>query len=324
MPFQFNDGEVMRSFASLVPNLRAQLVEDATLRLQQQQADTDQQRINAAVQKQRDEQARLAEYQRDLDAALLEGTPAAIRRLQTKYPEITKDAKEAFDAMDDASRQTTLTQMGEVWERVNGKDFEGAAQKLERRIAADRDAGEDTSSDQEILGMIRSGDPQQQSIASGLIAYNLRIIAGDKFDALTKALEPDKKTPDQLQYEYDLQLYGKAYADQAKLARDTKTFGLVPGGRIEGFGPDPSLIGGGTAPQGEQPASMGGGDPSGSGAVGLTPEQFRANIQVLGPQRAAAMTARNGIPVRVRTVQEANALPPGTLYATPTGELYTR
>lgn len=314
---QLDYGSILQGGMSLVPNLRDQLVQDALLKVQQQEANARQQKLIMDQREAQKIEARLAEYQRDLDAALLEGTPAAIKRLQTKYPDITKDAKDAFESLDADIRQATLTQMGGIWERVKGGDYEGAAAKLEQRIAADRDAGQDTAEDAEILDMLRSGDPQKQKIASGLIAYNLRAIAGDKFDAITKDLEGDRKTPDQLQYEYDLQLYGKAYADEAKRIRDSKFVPGQPGARI--FEAGPTLPGS----QGQQPATQGGGDPSGSGA-GLTVDQFRANAEVLGPQRAAAMTARNGIPVRVRSVQEANALPPGTLYETPTGERYTR
>ena len=322
MPFQFNDAQAIQSGMALVPNLREQLLQDATLELQRRQVDNDTAVIAAKRQEAQTEAELSAAYQRDLDAAILEGTPQAIRRLQTKYPATTKDAKESFEALDDDLKAGILTQMGTIHERAAAGDFAGAAEKLEARIAADKAAGEDTTDDQEILAGLRSEDPLQRRIATGMIAFSLRAIAGDKFDAVTKALEPDRKTPEELQYEFDVRTYGKAYADQAKLTRDSKTVSLVPGGRLDTFGPDPSLVGGGQPQGGGDPVSSGGGAPA--GAPSLTVEQFRANVDAIGPERASRLTSSNGIPVVVRSVQEANSLPPGTLYVTPTGERYTR
>lgn len=312
---------ILQGGQQLVPNLRDQLIQDSLLKMrntefQQAQEDRAAQQAAAAQAGQRQ-----AAFQADLEDAMLSGDPRKIMALRLRYPEIAKGMKEAFDALDEDVRRSNLTQAGTVYARLNAGDTKGAADVLRRRIMDDKAAGQDVSDDEAILAEIESGDPARVRAATAVVGIQLAAFEPDKFGETYGKLNPSEaKTAEERQYEFDVRTFGKPYADQAKLVRDSKTLALQPGGRVDTFGPDPSLIG----QQGGQPAAQGGGDPSGSGDVGLTPEQFRANAQALGPERAAAMTARNGIPVRVRSVQEANALPKGTLYATPTGELYTR
>jgi hypothetical protein len=321
---QLDYGAILRQGQNLVPNLRDQLVQDALLKMEQQQFNAAQQQQAAQQQAAQQQSEQEAAFQADLEDAMLTGDPRKILALRMRYPEMAKGMKEAFDSLDEGERRRNLTQVGSIYANLNAGNLDRATQLLRQRIEADRATGQADPQDEAILAELESGDPMRVNAAKATVGIMLAAIEPDKFGENYARLNPaEAKTADERQYEFDLRTYGKAYADQAKLTRDSKTIGLAPGGRLDVLGPDPSLMGGGVQSQGGMPATQGGGDPSGSGA-GLSVDQFRANASVLGPERAAAMTARNGIPVRVRSVQEANSLPPGTLYETPTGERYTR
>lgn len=315
----YNDAAIIRGGMSLVPDLRQQLIEDALFK--QQQTVFQQQQDDRVLQQRQlaESQAKEAEFQAALEDAMLTGDPRKIRALQLRFPEFTKGMKDAFDGLDRDARQADLTQIGSIFANLNAGNTGRAVETLRRRIEADRAAGQDTTDDEQILAEIESGDPARINAAKATVGIMLASVEPDKFAEVYGKVNPTEAVPATIR-EYDARVakFGKPAADAWLATQDTKLVPVQPGGTVF------SLGGNAVPQQGVAPAAQGGGDPSGSGVEGLTPEQFRANVQVLGPQRAAAMTAKNGIPVRVRSVQEANALPPGTLYSTPTGELYTR
>lgn len=308
---------IIQGGQQLVPNLRDQLIQDSLLKMQEAEFQQAQHAHAAQAQAAAQADAKAKAFEADLEAAMASGNPQAIMQLRLRYPEFTKGMKDAFDALDEDERRRNLTQAGTVFARLNAGDTKGAADALRRRIEADRAAGEDTSDDEGVLAEIESGEPTRVNAAKAVIGIQLSALEPDKFGETYGKLNPTEATPATIR-EYDARVakFGKQAADAWLATQDTKLVPVQPGGTVFSYGP-------GGSQQGGQPASQGGGDPSGSGA-GLTPEQFRANASVLGDDRAAAMTARNGIPVLVRSVQEANALPKGTLYQTPTGERYTR
>lgn len=315
---QLDYGSILQGGMSLVPNLRDQLVQDALLKqrdtlFRQQQEDRAAQQAAAELAAVKEQ-----EFQAALDEAMMTGDPRAIQRLRFRFPEFTKGMKDAFDALDEDVRRTNLTQVGSIYANLSAGNTGRAVELLRQRIEADRAAGQVDPQDEAILAELESGDPMRVNAAKATVGIILAAIEPDKFGETYGKLNPTEATPATIrEYEARVARFGKAAADAWLATQDTKLVPVNPGGSVFEFG-------GNTVPQqGQQPATQGGGDPSGSGA-GLTVDQFRANAEVLGPQRAAAMTARNGIPVRVRSVQEANALPPGTLYETPTGERYTR
>lgn len=314
----YNDAAIIRGGMSLVPDLRQQLMEDALFKQQQTVFQQQQQDREAQMQQAQVMQQREGEFQAALDDVMMNPTPQKIRQLQVRFPEFAKGFKEVFDGMDADIRQTNITQIGSIFANLNSGNTARAVEILRGRIEADRAAGQDVADDEAILAELESGDPMRVNAAKATVGITLAAATGDKFDQTYKAVNPTEATsPTMREYRERVQQFGQAAADAWLRTQDTKTVAVNPGGTV-------FQLGGDTVPMGTQPAAQGGGDPSGSGVEGLTPEQFRANVEALGPERAAAMTARNGIPVRVRTVQEAERLPPGTLYATPTGELYTR
>lgn len=314
----FNDAAIIQSGMSLVPNLRDQLIQDSLLKMQKTEFEQAQQDRAAQQAAAAQAQAKQAEFQTALEDLMSNPTPQKALALQIRFPEFAKQYSSVFDSLDEDVRRTNVTQMDEIHRRLLNNDISGAIEKLRRRVEADRAAGLPDDQDNEVLAALESGDPTQIKIATGTVMTALALSAPKEYAEVYGKLNPTEATPATIR-EYDARVakFGKPAADAWLATQDAKLLAVNPGGTV-------FQLGGGTVPQGAQPAAQGGGDPSGSGALGLTPEQFRANVDALGPQRAAALTSKNGIPVRVRSVQEANALPPGTLYATPTGELYTR
>jgi hypothetical protein len=318
MAMQLDYASILQGGQNLVPSLRDQLVQDSLMKMREQEFQAVQQQRQAqaqAAQRQADQEAA---FQRDLEDAMLTGDPRKILALRMRYPDMAKNMKEAFDSLDEEERRRNLTQIGTIYARGQAGDFTGAAGILRQRIEADRAAGAADPQDEAMLEELESGVPSRQKAALAAVGIQLAAIEPDKFGETYAKLNPAERVdPTQREYDWRVSQFGKPAADAWLQTQDTKLVPVTQGGTV-------FQVGGNTVPQGQQPASMGGGDPSGSGAAGLTPEQFRANAEVLGPERAAAMTSRNGIPVRVRSVQEAERLPPGTLYETPTGERYTR
>lgn len=429
----------------VVPNLRDQLVQDAVLKMQQQQFDAVQQQRQAQAQAAQQQAEQEAAFQRDLEQAMLTGDPRQILALRMRYPDLAKGMKDAFDSLDEDERRRNLTQIGTIYARGQAGDFAGAAGELRRRIEADQASGMADPQDLAMLEELESGIPARQKAALAAVGIQLAAIEPDKFGETYAKLNPSERIdPTQREYEWRAAQFGRAAANAWLQTQDTKLVPVTQGGTVFQVGGDTVPMdgfgGGIVATPGQQaesermrqmfpnapefgPETQRGGDPSGlgagapapaipgnlpldiryqvknqdgtvstvrtisigtnqgevliptvvggrvvsddeaiahyertgenfgtfrtpseatafaeklhqyhqgalsgggSGAAGLTPEQFRANAEVLGAERAAAMTARNGIPVRVRSVQEAERLPPGTLYETPTGERYTR
>jgi hypothetical protein len=320
--FQFNDGAIIQAGMGIVPNLREQLMEDALMRQRNEAFQWEREDRAAAQAAAIQNQQRMAAFEADLAEAMRSGNTRAITALRLRYPEIAKQMKDGFDALDADQRQATLTQVGSIFANLESGNVPRAIDILRQRIEADRAAGMPDPQDEAILAELESGDPARVTAAKATVGIMLASVNPDKFDAVYGKVNPaEAKTPREREYEFLVRTYGKAYADQVMATQDTKTMPLVPGGRIGEFGPDPSLMGGGQA--------QGGGDPTsgvGAGSPGAAPErpaltgdQFKANLEVLGPQRSINMLTRSGLRVRVRSPQEARSLPSGTPILLPDG-----
>jgi hypothetical protein len=287
---------ILRGGQNLVPDLRQQMIEDALLK-QQDTVFRQQQEDRVAKQEAARQGAEQEAAFRDaLEDAMMTGDPRAIMRLRLRFPEFTKGMKDAFDAMDEDQRRADLTQVGSIYANLNAGNTGRAVELLRGRIEADRAAGQADPQDEAILAELESGDPMRVNAAKATVGIMLAAIEPDKFGETYGKLNPTEATPATIrEYEARVAKFGKAAADAWLATQDTKLVPVQPGGSVFEFG-----------------------------APSLTVEQFRANAQVLGPEKAARLTTNNGIPVVVRSVQEANSLPPGTLYVTPTGERYTR
>lgn len=316
---QLDYASIMRGGQNLVPDIRQQLIEDALMK--QQTTLFNQQQQDRAMQQQAAEemQARQGEFQAALDDAMMTGDPRKIQQLRMRFPEFTKGMKEAFDAMDEDQRRADLTQVGSIYANLNAGNTGRAVELLRGRIEADRAAGQADPQDEQILAELESGDPMRVNAAKATVGIMLAAIEPDKFGETYGKLNPTEATPATIrEYEARVDKFGKPAADAWLQTQDTKVMAVQAGGRLEQFGPDEAFYGG----------QQGGGDPaSGVGAgqgsaperLSLTRDQFKANLDALGPQRAIGLLNNSGIRVTVRSPQEARSLPSGTPIWLPDG-----
>lgn len=328
MPLDY--ASIMAAGQNLVPDLRAQMLQDEQARymadVRKSQAQTNQ---IALLQKQQ-AMAREQQFHADLAAATESGKPGAVHQLMIKYPEFADQLKPGWEAQDEATRQRNLTQMGTIYMRAQNGDFAGAASALEARINADKAAGLDTAEDEQILTALKSGDTTQQKVALGAIGMSMAAANPDKFgETYGKLFPSDKQTTAQKEYDWRVQQFGKAAADRWLAVQDEKLVAVNPGGSVyRGSDLVPSAQTGGGDPN--PPAGVPAPElrPDGFPAV-LTQDQYNATVAAMGKQATDEWMQRNGIqmgggPVRVRSVQEANALPKGTHYITPDGQEFIR
>lgn len=191
----YNDAAIIQGGMSLVPNLREQLVQDALLK-QQQAVFNQGQQDRAAQQRQGQQQKqRQQEYQGAVEEALLSGDPQAIIRLRIQFPEFAKEAKDAFDALDENQRRTTTTDLGTIFARGQAGDYAGAAGPLRQRVEADRAAGQVDPQDEAILAGLESDDPMQQRAALATVGILLSTVAGEGFASVYGKLNPTEAKP---------------------------------------------------------------------------------------------------------------------------------
>lgn len=264
---QLDYANIMRAGQQLVPNLREQLVQDRQLDQRDRVTDMQVRAYEAQAAKAERAAQREQQFQRDYEGVLDRGgDPGEIQQLMVRYPELGKTLKPMWESMDERQRARETTQVGTIFTRARGGNFEGAAELLAERIAADKAAGQDTALDEQILEGLRSPDPAARNSAIGDLGVLLASATGDKFGEMYGRLNPDA-TPPAVQREYDwrAQEFGKAAADQWLATQDTSLVTVEPGGSV--FNKS-DFVSGGSAPQPE------GGDPSGSpGGLVATPEQ---------------------------------------------------
>jgi hypothetical protein len=140
----------------------------------------------------------LAEHQRSVQRQagfgaafrdyLTHPTTTGLISLFGDYPEFHDQLKEAHSALDEDQQRVNTTQLGSVAALAAKGDYKGAAAILQRRIDADRAAGQDTSDDQEILDHLNDPDPAKQKGAMALTTIALAGAVGpDKAAAFLKA-----------------------------------------------------------------------------------------------------------------------------------------
>lgn len=259
-----DQGAILRSGASLIPDLQAQLAQRDQIDLQRQQVGLQQREFQAKQFEAQREQQQANNYAADIQAiqSLPVGQqPQAIAALMQKYPKQSEALKRSYDAQDAAVRDADTREAGELFSLVQNGAADKAAARLRRRIEADRAAGQDTSDDEAIAAALESGDPAQVQSATAQIGMMLSLAAGpDKFASTYSAVKPDVTNTEKVA-QYIERTEG---AEAAKLYRQSIFDPLatvpLPGGRTY-VGPRSGLGGmaGGT--------TGGGGEPSGGGVA---------------------------------------------------------
>jgi len=301
----------------------------------QRKAQTQARQLQMAALQQKQE--REAAFRAAAQVAAQSADPKAIGDLMVQFPEFADQIKPAWQALSDQAMKRNLTQSGTIFVRAKNGDAKGAAALLRQRYEADMAAGQADPSDKELIDALESGDPAKVQQATATIGFSIAALDPSKFSETYGKLFPaDAKSTFSKEYEDRVRLFGKKAADAWVKVQDAKVFSVNPGGSLQSLSAD-TVGNPQTAEGGDQSTGMGGVTAPALGANGLpatlTPEQYRVTSDALGKAKTDAWMKENGItiewpqgsaPVRVRSVQEAMKLKPGTHYVTPDGEEYVR
>lgn len=269
-----NYAAIMKAGQSLVPDMRQQMMQDEEMQMRRQESEQRQQFITAQQQALR---AKALEAQRgmerqagfadEMEAAIESGDPRAMNRVRMRYPEFSKDMKDAFDSLEEDQRRTNMTQLGVVRARLAAGDVDGAREAVMRRYEADKAAGLNTEDDEELLELINSGDPERLKLATGVITYTMASLDPDSFAETYGRLDPQEKlSPVMREYNDRVAQFGKKAADLWLATQDTSLVTVEPGGSVYN--------------KADFVTQPGGGDPSGSPGLVPTREQEAESARV--------------------------------------------
>lgn len=293
-----------------------------------------QQMEQAAVEAQRNME-REAAWGREIETVSANPTPEAVASLMLRYPDRREAITAAFDRMGTTRRTAEVRQLGAVFSMLNSGDTEGAVNILRQRIEADAAAGQDVADDQEVLAALQSDDPQARGRATAMIGATLAALEPDNFSQAYVRLNPNERTQPttfQREYEWVLQTFGPQAAADFRANRTDRTATDAQGNVV--LLPSADLLGperdGGTPPRGEPLGGVPGILQRASESRRMSRAEYDEAARQLGPNGRQAMDGwltTNGVrveaggdgPVRVRSVEEARRLPPGTEFQTPDG-----
>lgn len=283
--------------------------------LGQQQIQGNALQLQQAQQAQQDQMA----YRQAVSQALLHPSPQTFSQLTQQFPQYAKQTSEAMAAYGQPQKDAMFRTATTIYNYIGNGAWDQAQKVAEAEKAAEANAGMDTSHWDMILDAIIKRSPVAQGAAASVIeAYDPA-----KYAEVHKALYPGEKTgPDQKQYEYDLQLYGKEYADQAKFIRDSKVvssptgvYTMSPGTPSNPEGGDPS-----TGAAVDPPTIL-----KGAAERGTITEQeaatVRSSLGANGDAKFRAWLAKNKIAV-VPSVSGATKVVGGKTYRNVNGQWF--
>jgi hypothetical protein len=218
-----DQGAIMRSGMSLVPDYAAQVQQELLMKLQQRQVQTEQ--LNAQRQfaeasqkarRQQEFQGRIAELEQNPE-------PRAIARLMTEFPEFSEGLKRAYDATDAEKKQGDMAQLGEVYSYLGNGNVNGAVAALQRRVDADKAAGREAD-EEGLLEALKSGEPEAVKAAQAQLGMALATLAGPAQFASVYSTFDGKKTTFEKEYDFILETEGpEAAANFVKNKSDPLT-----------------------------------------------------------------------------------------------------
>ena len=190
-----NQAGILGAGQDLVHNILNQEIQRSLGRAQigQANAQTAESQANTALLGQKLQQGLVATQQqeqfgREVQAALASGDPMAIPKLIARYPQFKDSLKTAYDQMDGLQQRSELRQAAGIWSALNTGNTDAAIKQLETRITADREAGHDTSDDEEQLDLLKSGDPKAINTVKGKLGLFMASVVPDKFASVVDQL----------------------------------------------------------------------------------------------------------------------------------------
>jgi len=159
---------------------------------QNQQAQVQTQALQQRMQAEQAAQERQKAYETSLQGVLASGDQRELSRLLARFPENKDALKASWDQMDALEQRSNLRQAVGVWSALNSGNTESAIKQLEARITADRQAGEDSSEDEERLTMLKSGNPSQINQVKGELGLFMASVVPEKFASVVEQLGTGK------------------------------------------------------------------------------------------------------------------------------------
>lgn len=184
----YNYAGILGQAQGLVPNILDQEIQRSLGRAQVEQAQTQNLLVRHKIASDLLEQQQQAQMQREVQVALASGDQTAIPKLIARYPQYKDALKAAYDQMDGLQQRSELRQAAGVWSALNSGNTASAIKQLETRISADREAGQDTSDDEEHLAMLKSGDPKEINAVKGKLGLFMASVVPDKFASVVEQL----------------------------------------------------------------------------------------------------------------------------------------
>lgn len=250
-------GSILAAGQNLVPDLRQDALAREEIDARRQETALRQQAFRAKLAEAEQEAAQRQAYNTRLEDFQRDPTPQKAAAMMLDFPDFADKFKAGWSVLDEQQRRTNLTQMSEIYYRANRGDYDGAAKKLETRIEADRAAGQDVADDEAILTALKSGDPQAQKEAAGLIALHTRAGDPEAFDKLFPQAKVER-TDLEKKYAFLIETRGQAYAEQWLTEQTQDVVVGQPGAPVYRKS---DIIGGSFASQPK------GGDPTSTGEV---------------------------------------------------------
>lgn len=245
------------------------------------------------------------------------------RRVMQMFPEETKGLTEQWQAMDKVNRDLMFNAGGEAFSLLTpGADGQvdptGAVAKLEEFAVASENSGDKAGAQKfrDMAAFVKANP----TAGKATIGSVLSVWDADRAKKLMETQGGASDADLDKDYALNVRLYGKATADRLRLAKE------AAGGVIAVTGPA-----GTTYVDALSVAKLPGetGSPAApapviSGQEAITYDMYRDAKQGLGPMKSVDWLRSNGIPVRVKTKQQAMSLEPGVRYITPDGKEFVR
>jgi murein DD-endopeptidase MepM/ murein hydrolase activator NlpD len=190
-----DQGAIMASGMSLVPDYAQQELQRRLVAIQEQEAQGRVMQVAAAAAKQRSEMMRQQDFESAYEEARASANPGALADLAMRFPEFSEAMKRGFDMQDSARKTVDLRQMAEIQSAAQNGRYDLAASAYRRRLEADAAAGGETDEiEQAILDGLQSGDPAQQRHALASLTAGLAAITGEAhFSSTLERLNQERR-----------------------------------------------------------------------------------------------------------------------------------
>lgn len=194
---QLDYGSILAAGQQLVPNLRAQAIEDT--RLAAEMRGKEQQRQLLAFELEQARKSAENEQQYVLDAAEVFRAPTAqgIRELQARYPRYSGLIDKVWGTYDDNQRQAGTTMLGSILTNIRNGNLDRALELAREDYEADVAAGRDTAEGRYVVEILKGRDPDEVAQLGGLLTMQLAASAGpDKVAAAYQDLSEEFRQQD--------------------------------------------------------------------------------------------------------------------------------